>query len=66
MNVVDVRKAVQHPLLLKLAQCIEMQVTVAFMPQSTITTRMSGETDGMPNLDPEKIHAVCRAMNSGN
>jgi hypothetical protein len=50
-----VRKVVHHPLLLKLAQGVEMQMAVAFVPQPSITARASGEAEGTPNLDPEQI-----------
>jgi hypothetical protein len=55
MNVVDVRKVVHHPLLLKLAQGVKMQMVVAFVPQPSIIAHASGEAEGTPNLDPEQI-----------
>jgi hypothetical protein len=52
--------------LLKLARRVEVQMTVAFMPQPGITVCMSAEAERVPNLDPEKVEAVCQAMHLSN
>jgi hypothetical protein len=66
VDVVDAQNSVHHPPLLKLAQCVKVQMTIAFMPLSGITACTSAEVERTHNLDPEQVEVVCRAMYSSN